>query len=77
MQSPVRAEFVEGSPEQAEGHERMTAFGWEFSVHPSTSSTTRVVYGQTNGKFNRKVIYDHILIKRPAIHRPLQKYYAF
>jgi hypothetical protein len=36
MQSPVRAELVAGSPEQAEGQERVTAFGWEFSVHPST-----------------------------------------
>jgi hypothetical protein len=83
MQSPVRAELVEGSPEQAEGHERVTAFGWEFSVHPSTSSTTRVVplkgvygYGQTNGKFNREVIYDPILMysthrrsRRPLLHR--------
>jgi hypothetical protein len=58
-------------------HERVTAFGWEFSVHPSTSSTTRVVplkgvygYGQTNGKFNREVIYGHILSLAGRSARP-------
>jgi hypothetical protein len=51
-------------------HGRVTAFGWEFSVHPSTNSTTRVVYGQMNGKFIREVIYNHILIFKSFLSSP-------